>query len=87
MLTHIRGDPIAEGETPVYEEYVMRDAKQIVPLFIIGLQEVFHFVVWREEMSQDTIDVALCRLLQAKGVSSTMGLQNRRTTNTSHDQH
>ena len=44
----IDGYPISNVETPTFEEYVIKDAKQIVPLYIVGLKEVFNFVVWRD---------------------------------------
>jgi hypothetical protein len=42
------GDPISQGETPVFEEFVIKTSKQIMPLYVVGVLKVSRFVIWRD---------------------------------------
>ncbi|CAF1175369.1 unnamed protein product [Adineta steineri] len=40
--------PIKNNKDKYYEEFVIKDKKQILPLYIIGLRESDRFVIWRD---------------------------------------
>jgi hypothetical protein len=44
----IDGDPVPEGETPVFEEFVIKTSEQIMPLYVVGMLKVSRFVIWRD---------------------------------------
>ena len=44
----IDGDPSVEGEQAVYEEFVIKNSEQIMPLYIVGVLKVSRFVLWRD---------------------------------------
>jgi len=44
----IDGDPVSEGEKPIFEEFVIKKSEQIMPLYIVGLLKVDCFVIWRD---------------------------------------
>ncbi len=44
----IDGDPVSQGESPAFEEFVIKSSDRIMPLHVIGMMKVCCFVIWRD---------------------------------------
>ena len=55
----IGGDPVSQGETPAFEEFVIKTSDQIMPLYIIGMLKVSCFVIWRDAKISDEANSTL----------------------------
>ncbi|CAF3857980.1 unnamed protein product [Rotaria sp. Silwood1] len=43
-----RNQPIANNNEKYYEEFVIKNNKQILPMYIVGLRQIDRFVLWRD---------------------------------------
>ncbi|CAF3274134.1 unnamed protein product [Rotaria sp. Silwood2] len=42
------GEPISNEGEPFYEEFVIKDNRRILPLFIVGIRRAYHCTIWRD---------------------------------------
>jgi hypothetical protein len=69
------GDPISQGETPVFEEFVIKTSKQIMPLYVVGMLKVSRFVIWRDAKITNEANSTIFKEMKHKYAFNIYGTQ------------
>ena len=71
----IDGEPVSQGELPVFEEFVIKRSDQIMPLYIIGMLKVSCFVIWRDAKITNEVNSSLFEEMKQQYAFNIYGTQ------------
>ncbi|CAF1546904.1 unnamed protein product, partial [Didymodactylos carnosus] len=69
------GTLITVDKIPIFEEFVIKRSKQIMPLHIIGIRQVFSFLIWRDAKITDAVNSAIFEEMKQRYNVNIYGIQ------------
>ena len=69
------GEPVSTGESPAFEEFVIKRSEQIMPLYVVGLLKVSRFVIWRDAKITNEANSAIFKEMKHRYAFNIYGTQ------------